>query len=378
MTENYSILPYEKYHRSSSLELLRIFCMFIIVMHHFAVHSGFIYGQELLFNKFLVQGLLFGGKLGVNCFVIISGFFLVKKTFSLKKLLKLLFQVWFYGTLLLIVCIVFKLNPIDTRIVIKSIIPFFSLNWFAETYIVLYLIFPFINKFVNSLNRNEFLMVNFLITCCWSLIPSLNGVSMGFSELGWFIYLYLVGAYLRLFPLPSFLKDVRTQIKIFFTSLTLTFLSVFVFDVVGVKYATFSQNATYFYSMNSIFMIIAAVSLFLIFKAAKINYSKNVNNVALTMFGVYLIHDNPLVKKFIWNSLFHNAEYTNAPNLWAHALWVIPTVFISCAVIDWARIVFIERPVLVLVGSKVDELQKLIDNKIDIWMNKLCGNNHSS
>ena len=96
------------------------------------------------------------------------------------------------------------------------------------------------------------------------------------------------------------------------------------------------------------------------------------------MFGVYLIHDNPLVKNFIWNSLFHNAEYTNAPNLWAHALWVIPIVLMSCAVIDWVRIVFIERPVLVLVGLKVDELQKLVDNKIEIWMNKLCGNNHSS
>ena len=378
MFEKQNILPCEKKQRSSNLELLRIFCMFIIVMHHFALHSGFIYGQELSFNKILVQGLLLGGKLGVNCFVIISGFFLVKKTFSLKKLLKLLFQVWFYGTLLLIVAIVFKLHPIDTRIVIKSIVPFPGLNWFAEAYIVLYLIFPFINKLANSLNRNKFLMVIFLITFCWSIIPTFIGKRMGYSQTGWFIYLYLVGAYLRLYPLPIFLKDVRTQIKIFFTSVTLTFLSVLMFDVAEVKYAVFSQNATHFYSMNSIFMIIAAVSLFLIFKAVKINYSKNVNNVALTMFGVYLIHDNPLVKNFIWNSLFHNAEYTNAPNLWAHALWVIPIVLMSCAVIDWVRIVFIERPVLVLVGSKVDELQKLVDNKIEIWMNKLCGNNHSS
>ena len=60
MFEKQNILPCEKKQRSSNLELLRIFCMFIIVMHHFALHSGFIYGEELSFNKILVQGLLLG------------------------------------------------------------------------------------------------------------------------------------------------------------------------------------------------------------------------------------------------------------------------------------------------------------------------------
>jgi surface polysaccharide O-acyltransferase-like enzyme len=374
MLENKDLLTNERKHRSSNLELLRIFCMLIIVMHHFALHSGFIYGQELSFNKFLVQGLLFGGKLGVNCFVIISGFFLVKKMFSLKKLLKLLFQVWFYGVTLLIVCVVFKLQPIDTKMVIRSVIPIFNLNWFAETYIILYLMSPLINKLLNYLNRKEFLAAIFLITFCWSLVPSFTGAKLCFSELGWFVYLYMVGAYLRIYPLPKLFNDVWLQLKVFSISLLLTFLSVGVFDVVGVKYAFFAKHATYYYNINSIFMTIAGISLFLIFKAIKINYNKNVNNLALTMFGVYLIHDNPLINKFIWGSLFHNIEYTNDQNLLLHAFWVIPTVFMSCAAIDWTRILFVERPILLVVGTKVDNLQKFINSKMDRFVNKVYRN----
>lgn len=53
----------------------------IIIMHHFCVHSGFNYVSDYFgFNRFLTQFFYIGGKVGVDCFVLITGFFSVRAT----------------------------------------------------------------------------------------------------------------------------------------------------------------------------------------------------------------------------------------------------------------------------------------------------------
>ena len=67
-----------KNHRSSNIELLRIIAMIMIIAHHVSVHSGFVYPGEIIsFNRLWIQFIQLGGKIGVNIFVLISGYFLV-------------------------------------------------------------------------------------------------------------------------------------------------------------------------------------------------------------------------------------------------------------------------------------------------------------
>lgn len=64
--------------RNSSFELLRIVSMILIIAHHYSVHGGWVYDYNILStNKLFIDLLSIGGKLGVNCFVVITGFFLV-------------------------------------------------------------------------------------------------------------------------------------------------------------------------------------------------------------------------------------------------------------------------------------------------------------
>ena len=68
--------------RNSNLELLRIFSMFLIVTHHFAIHSGlplWNFSSSNALNLIWSQWLCLGGKLGVDLFVLISGYFLATK-----------------------------------------------------------------------------------------------------------------------------------------------------------------------------------------------------------------------------------------------------------------------------------------------------------
>ena len=70
--------------RDSNLELYRIITMILIVAHHYVVNSGLtdplgpIYQTPLSFPSIFL--LLFGawGKTGINCFVLITGYFMCK------------------------------------------------------------------------------------------------------------------------------------------------------------------------------------------------------------------------------------------------------------------------------------------------------------
>ena len=64
--------------RYSNIELLRIVSMFMIISQHFGMYSGFDFSESDSFlNYAWVRFLQFGGKIGVNIFVLIAGYFLV-------------------------------------------------------------------------------------------------------------------------------------------------------------------------------------------------------------------------------------------------------------------------------------------------------------
>ena len=65
--------------RSSNLELFRIITMLVIVAHHYVVNSGL---MPVIFDNYPSAKSLFllwfgwGGKTGINCCVLITGFFM--------------------------------------------------------------------------------------------------------------------------------------------------------------------------------------------------------------------------------------------------------------------------------------------------------------
>ena len=66
--------------RNSSIEIFRILSMFLIVMHHYVVNSGILSLYEtgsLNMNQYIIQVLGVWGKTGINCFTLITGYFLI-------------------------------------------------------------------------------------------------------------------------------------------------------------------------------------------------------------------------------------------------------------------------------------------------------------
>ena len=90
--------------RNSSIELLRIIAMIMIVFCHFATHGGFSFDINYVSIPRLWWNFIeMGGNLGVDLFVLISGYFLVAsngKLFNLKRVIRFWGQVFVYSVVI--------------------------------------------------------------------------------------------------------------------------------------------------------------------------------------------------------------------------------------------------------------------------------------
>lgn len=183
--------------RNSSIELLRIISMIMIVACHFATHGGFSFNTQFLSAPRLWWNFIeMGGNLGVDVFVLISGYFLVVSKsggLNLRKILKFWGQVFIYSVAIYIVfCIVGK-TDFEFISCVKAIFPItFGSWWFASTYFVLYLMHPFINKLLQKLDKKTYKALVVMLLITWCVIPTFTTSDFQSNNLLWFITLYCV------------------------------------------------------------------------------------------------------------------------------------------------------------------------------------------
>lgn len=349
--------------RDSNIELLRIISMLLILAHHFSVHGGFnILKTSFTINRLWIQFLQFGGKIGVNIFVIISGYFLItSKGIKISKILKLWLQLFFYSVSIYTLFVLTGVEVVSIKGIIKNVLPvIFTKWWFASTYFVLYLLSPYINKLLNSFSKREYHRFLALLTFFWCIIPTFTTNSFQSNPLIWFIYLYSLAGYMRLYGLLNTVKTGTCLLASFVVSL-LTYLSAVVFDLLGLKISAFSEHATYFFEMQKLPILIISVLLFLGFSKLNIGSIKLINIVSSATFGVYLIHDNAYVREFLWQTLFKNASYAYSDMLIPYSMLVIIIVYLTCTVIELIRIYFIEKSYMSMVNNISEKIEMSID-----------------
>ena len=355
MKNEYKIALADRQIRNSSIELLRIISMFMIVFHHFAVHGGFEWNvNELTIPHFWYNFIMMGGKIGVDIFVLISGYFLInskEKLFDFKRILKYWGQVFFYSILLYVFLKSFVSSGLEMKFLIKACFPItFGGWWFASTYFVMYLMHPFLNKLFNSLDKKAYQTLLVMTIACWSIIPTFTTKSYEGNSLLWFITLYAIAGYIRKFGLN---KKYTTKYYFLFWLIfsILTYLSSVVFTIMGTKWEIFAAHSTYFYGQEKLSILLTSLSLFMVFTSLKMRYYKWINIIASATFGVYLIHDNKVVRSFLWFNIFKNAQFQHSNFIIPYSIMVVVLVYVVCTVIDLLRQKVVERPFMWIVNK---------------------------
>lgn len=125
--------------RDSNIELFRIITMIAIVAHHLVVNSGLL---EVMYNDSLnsksIFLFIFGawGKIGINCFVFITGYFMCKSNITVRKFAKLLFEVLFYNISIGFIFLATGYESLSVTSIIKLFIPVNYVSWFIVLYFI--------------------------------------------------------------------------------------------------------------------------------------------------------------------------------------------------------------------------------------------------
>lgn len=347
-------------YRNSSIELLRIISMVMIMFHHFAYHGNFEWNyNEITIPHLWYNFILMGGKVGVNIFVLISGFFLIENTerlFQPKKLLKFWGQVVFYSITTYFLSIVLQINNFDIKQIIKICFPItYPGWWFASTYFMLYLIHPFLNKLLHDLNKNVYQYLILLLVLCWSIIPTLTTQLFESNSLLWFITLYVIAGYAKIYGFNERLKS-KHYFFLFLIVLVCSYLISVSFLVLGTKRNELAVHAIDFFGMERFPILLMALFLFMTFAKLKIKYNKWINVIASATFGVYLIHDSSYIRYYIWWNIFKINQYQESLFLIPYSILVVFIIYVLCTGIEMVRKVLLERPYIIFVNKYVNLL----------------------
>lgn len=342
--------------RESNFELLRILAMFLIVLHHCNVHGIFNYWHHNFsilhhINNFISLFLSSGGKVGVTLFVLLTGYFSCQQSFKLQKWLSVYLQMLFYSILILLFC--FWVNPEQAEShLIQCVFPLtHNAYWFITSWLLLYSFSPLLNVILQSVSKQNiqnYLILGFII---WLVLP-IFGIDMGWSVLLYFMYLYLLGGALKLN-----LIDLPPKIILFLLLSVLCWtMSMMTSALCFWEHHIHLWNL-YSFDLNTLYTLFVSLFIFYIFKDLKIK-SPMINWIATSMFGVYLLHDNNLIRPWLWHTFLQMDTPMESPQFGIIALIVSISVFGLCIVIDKVLSLFY-KPLIQYIENKLSKIAVL-------------------
>lgn len=340
--------------RNSAVELLRILAMLMIVLSHACYHGGYdsVYAADSINRLFTQFGYL--GNLGVAVFVMISGYFQCRMEFRSRSLNKILSQVWFYSVALYLVChFGFGEELPLSQVLLPTM---FETYWFVTAYVVLLLLSPFLNRMIHNLTKGQLNALIGIMMLLWVAVPTVTKQTMYGGALQQFVLFYCIGAWLRLYPegkleTPNcrWALAILPMAALYGLTVVLAYCERFTPEVFGA-----SQR---FYDRNSLFIVAAATGLMAIAAYARPFSNRFVNAVSGCTFGVYLIHDHPLVRELLWKNWLNWQDYFTSGSFILRILLSVVTVYALCTGIEWLRQKTVAEPMTKLWDKGLSRLK---------------------
>ena len=265
---------------------------------------------------------------GVNIFVLISGWFGIKP--SAKGICSLLFQVLFFGILLMGVGFLAGLNvPMLDSL---KVLFFGAYYWFIPAYIGLFALSPMLNSFIENGDPKKIrgiLYSFFAIQFIYGWITNSGSYLAGYSLIS-FIGLYLLARYLHQYSNKLVALSPFVCLLIFLLATLLP--ALYSFFAIRNDWPEFSLL---FYT--SPFVIIAAVSLLLLFTQLKIQ-SSIINWIAISVFPVYLFHLHPVISPFFKSLCMQLADNLSSFSYSLTAIFLAIIMLLACVLVDKIRL----------------------------------------
>lgn len=349
----------------ANIELLRVISMFMVVMIHLMTKTSVLTEMKLNQPVYYVSWFLYGLCMtGVNCYVIISGYFGVESKFRLEKLLRLYIQVLFYSIVIAVIAHALGLELVSG--LTGMLLPITrSEYWFVTVYLGMYCIMPYLNFAAQKMDEKQLKQMLLVLAVLFSVIPTFLHSSGWLGDGGaygiaWFSFLYFIGAYIR-----RFYNSREKKIGLYYLAAILIIpISKYIILFAGshlnfVSSETIVKASEILYSFNSLPALCASVLLFVFFVNVKIEneiLTKSINFIGRLTFGIYLIHNNRNISHYLWEKLRINYWLVERENILA-VIGIWAAVFVVCAAVEWIRqLLFKLLGIDKLIGKTADVL----------------------
>lgn len=324
--------------RDSNIELLRLVAMFFILCHHFINNSLFDIqagAHKELTTEYGVYSLLEGFLyVGVNCFLLISGYYGIK--LRARKLWSMYLQLGFYGVSCYLIEALLFHKPITHTVFTKSI---FILShpcwWFVAYFLLLMFLSPWLNSAIRQMSKKQyqFALLGFTfvqIYLGWFWQKTCYDPN-GYSILN-FIYLYVIGGYIGRFCHKERIVSFR------WGALTFYILCAIIWGMCNILKLYINVPFGNNYGYNNPVVLLAAVFLFMFFLSFSFQ-NRIVNWLASGAFAAYLITDTPYVGYHMYEQ-YHQVIDSMRLHLWqiiSITTLSAAVVLMSCCCVDTLR-----------------------------------------
>lgn len=338
----------EKKSRQANYEGLRILAMFMVISMHYLQKGGLLLPLSESFSPsnlaaWLVEAFCIGA---ANVYVLIGGYFLTEAVWSLRKLVSLIAQIWVYSVGVPLLCLGLGIGSVAEWNFYDWLRVIFPLQWehywFATAYVALYLFVPVLQAGIKRLTKRQFQLMLLCLLIFFSLAKSVLPVALPTDrygyDFGWFICLFLVAAYLRLYGLP-WLEGKRRPWLIYIGSGCLIWLLSLGLTILEKKGFPLSHAGDMLYSYNHLLVLLLSVSLFMAFSQLTLKKGRLktwVLRLAPCSFGVYLLHEN-LAIRYLWQSFTGIGKVQGSLLFLPHMLAVGCLIYAIGAGVDFLR-----------------------------------------
>lgn len=354
--------------RFINFDLLRVAAMFgIVVLHcfshglykHFEIYSGRAMWLSLSTCNFIVSEIVYEiCHIAVNCYVMITGYFMITKSFKLSRLAVLWVEVLFYAVSLYAVLCWMGFQTFQVEELINAIFPItFKEYWFMTNYMGLLIFAPVLNVFVHHVSQSKYLLT----------LIGLGGISLtllvkfplgdnfgGSYGLLWFIFLYLVAGYVRLYAktMNRYGRKAIVAVVIAFTYRALLAILVSLFHGTNISPFGFSYNGFLFFFSLYVFLWVRGLTI------KENGLTRCLVKIAPYTLAVYLISDNAMVRNLLWQKMFVWQGMLDDSLFMFKMLTSCLIIFTICIGIDWCR-----KKIFELVG--INRTVRMISEKIE-------------
>lgn len=296
--------------RHAGLDLLRIVSMVMIVLMHAIGHGGLGHTVSSISVYYHIYWTIYAlCRVSTNCFVMLTGYYMVNSRIRASRVLRLWFEVLFYKLITFAIACKAGYAQLSLQGIIKLFTPISSgAYWFATGYVLLYLCVPLLNRAISTIkSQSEYLRILAVMLVLTSVLPTvfywadpmyING---GYSFV-WFVVLYFVAAYIRLYGIKL---STRALLLVYLLLAATVSTTRMLADHVQAKLgATTLVDNVMDYKMP--ITLLMSIAVFELFRRAELNgrsARKLIFALAPLSFGVYLLHDSDSIRALIWDTL---------------------------------------------------------------------------